>query len=151
MAGSPRRSSKIGGYLQSKLPMVKKQKSIGSNLWRGEREWEKNSQPFPHKYVKPKPLPNTPDYDNDADKDEKREARADLDIKWRNYAVVQGFIQHFQDNIQGAVESRLCQDLEHIRFGFDNVWPKEFLDKIKSYCPLDVQAIKEAKAHFARS
>ena len=72
-----------------------------------EREWEKNSQPFPHKYVKPEPPPNTPDYGNDADKDEKREARADLDIKRHNYAAVQGFIQGFQDNIQDAVESRL--------------------------------------------
>ena len=52
--------------------------------------------------------------------------------------------------MQDAVESRLYQDLDHIRFGFDNAWPKEFLDEIKSHCSLDVQAIKEEKAHFAR-
>ena len=99
--------------------------------------------------VKPEPPPNTLDYDDDTDKCERREARAALDIKWWDYAVIQGFIRGFQDNTQDAVESRLYQDLEHIRFGFDNVWPKEFLDEIKSHCPLDVQAIKKAKAHFA--
>ena len=76
-------------------------------------------------YVKPELPPNTPEYDDDADEDERREARAALDIERRDYAVVQGFIRGFQDNIQDAVESALFQDLEHIRFGFDNVWPKE--------------------------
>ena len=101
-------------------------------------------------YVKPEPPPNIPEYDDDVDEDERREARAALDIERRDYAVVQGFIRGFQDNIQDAVESALYQDLEHIRFGFDNVWPKEFLDEIKSHCPLDVQAMKEAKTHFVR-
>ena len=101
-------------------------------------------------YVKPEPPQNTPDYDDDADKDERREDRAALDIERRGYAIVQGFVRGFQDKIQYAVESALYQDLEHIRFGFDNVWPREFLDEIKSHCPLDVQAIKEAKMHFAR-
>ena len=45
------------------------------------REWEKNSQHFPHKYVKPEPPPNPPDYGDGADEDERREARASLDIE----------------------------------------------------------------------
>ena len=74
--------------------------------------------------VKPEPPPNTPEYDDDTDEDERREACAALDIERCDYAIVQGFIRGFQDNIQDAVESALYQDLEHIRFGFDNVWPK---------------------------
>ena len=101
-------------------------------------------------YVKTEPPPNTPYYDDDADEDERREARAALDIKRCNYAVVQGFIRGLQDIMQDIVKSRLYQDLEHIRFGFNNVWPKEFLDDIKSHYPLDVQAIKEAKVYFTR-
>ena len=101
-------------------------------------------------YVKPEPPPNTPDYDDNADEDERRGARAALDIKGRDYAVVQGFIRGFQDNIQDAVELELYQDLEHIRFGFDNVWPKEFLDEIKSHCPFGVPAIKEVQTYLTR-
>ena len=71
-------------------------------------------------YVKPEPPPKTPEYDDDADEDE-HEARAALDIERRDYAVVQEFIRGFQDNIQDAVESALYQDLERIRFGFNNV------------------------------
>ena len=113
---------------------------------------ERLAEEFPDfpPYVKPATPPNISDYADGADEDDRREARANLDIQRRDYAVVQGFIRGYQENILNAVESRLYQDLEHIRFGFDNVWPKAFLDEIKTHCPLDVQSIKEAKQHFAR-
>ena len=115
------------------------------------REWEKNSQPFPH--TSNPSLLQTP-WTTTTTRTNVRDVKPAP--PWTSndatmYAVVQGFIQGFQDNMQDAVESRLYQNLDHISFGFDNVWPKEFLDEIKSHCSLDVQAIKEGKAHFARS
>jgi hypothetical protein len=91
-----------------------------------------------------------PDYPDNADEDERRDLRANLDIRRRNYAVVQGFIRGFGENIRDACEEKLYQDLEHIRFGYDKLWPIQYMAEIKRHCPLDVQAIKDAKEHLFR-
>ena len=101
-------------------------------------------------YEDPEPPPNVPVYPDDADEDERRNLRSDLDIQRRDDAVVKGFIKGFGENIQDACEEKLYQDLEHIRFGYDEVWPEQYMREIKRHCPLDVGAIKEAKEHLFR-
>ena len=101
-------------------------------------------------YAAPKAPPNVPDYPDGADEDECRNLRAALNIQRRDDPVVKGFIKGFWENIQDACEEKLYQDLEHIRFGYDDVWPEEYMREIRRHCPLDVGAIKEAKEHLFR-
>ena len=62
-------------------------------------------------YTQPEQPPNSPVYPDDADDDDRRDARAELDILRRDYAVVQGCIKGFGENIQDAVEEKLYQGL----------------------------------------
>ena len=43
----------------------------------------------------PRTAPNTLDYEDDADENERSEAWAKLDIKRRDFAIVQGFIRGY--------------------------------------------------------
>ena len=99
-------------------------------------------------YEEPEQPPNVPNYPDDADEDERRDLRAALDIERRDWAVVQGFLQGFGGNVRDACKEKLYQDLEHVRFGYDEVWPVRYMAEIKRHCPLDVQAIKEDKKHL---
>ena len=101
-------------------------------------------------YAQPEAPPNVPEYPEEADEDERSDLRAELDIQRRDDAVVRGFIKGFGENIRDACEEKLCQDLEHVRFGYDEVWPEEYMAEIKRHRPLDVGAIKEAKEHLFR-
>ena len=102
------------------------------------REWEKNSQAFP--YASNPSLLQTL----------RNTMTTQTKMKDVKPAPPWTLNDATMPSSSGSPESALYQDLEHIRFGFDNVWPKEFLDEIKSHCPLDVQAMKEAKTHFVR-
>lgn len=98
----------------------------------------------------PEPPPNAPDYPEEAYEEDIRDARNGLNIERRDHAVILGFIHGFGENFREALEEKLYQDLEHIRFGYNGIWPEQYLAEVKSHCPLDVQAIKDAKAHFCR-
>ena len=103
VGGPPRRSSKIGGHFQSKLPIVKKQR-------------------IP--YVKVEPPPNT-----QTTRTARKKTR---DVKpalpWTSNG---GTMTSSRDSSLGfkttyKMQSALCQDLEHIRFDFDNVGERNF-------------------------
>ena len=53
---------------------------------------ERLAEEFPDfpPYQQPKTPPNTPEYPDNADEDERQEARAELDLQRRDYAIVQG-------------------------------------------------------------
>ena len=99
-------------------------------------------------YEQPEQPPNVPNYPAEADEDERRDLRAALDIRRRDYAVVQGFIKGFSENLRDACDEKTYQDLKHPRFGYDDVWPGQFLEEVKRHYPLGVQAIKDAKDHI---
>ena len=113
---------------------------------------ERLAEEFPDypPYEQPETPPNVPEYPDDSSEDERRDLREALDIQRRDDAVVRGFIKGFGENIRDACEEKLYQDLEHVRFGYDEVWPEGYMAEIKRHCPLDVRAIKEAKEHLFR-
>ena len=68
-----------------------------------------------------------------------------------DYAKVRGFVDGVSQLIQDAVELTYIKPLSHVRYGFNDVWPEQYLDHLLNvWCPLDAAAAREVKAHYER-
>ena len=50
--------------------------------------------------------------------------------KW-DWAVVSGFCRGVNESIMNALDSEYYEDLEHVRFGYDEVKPREYIEHLE--------------------
>ena len=103
-------------------------------------------------YVRPARPPNSPTYPagNPTSIVIRNLVDANNQAK-HDYAIVRGFVDGVSQLIQDAVELTYIKPLSHVRYGFNDVWPEQYLDHLLNvWCPLDAAAAREVKAHYER-
>ena len=69
----------------------------------------------------------------------------------RDYAVVSGFCRGASELIRNALDTEYYEDLEHVRYGYDRIRPREYIEHLEAeHCPLDERATKQAREHYFR-
>ena len=69
----------------------------------------------------------------------------------KDWARVCGFVRGMGENVQDAVDQRYWSGLDHVEYGYLNVWPEDYLNHFTTrFCPLDSQAIDEVKEEYKR-
>ena len=63
----------------------------------------------------------------------------------RDWAVIVGFRRGMGKKICDALDAKYYEDLDHHVYGYEDVWPEDFFDKINIHVPLDEPAIKECR------
>ena len=72
-------------------------------------------------------------------------------LKKRDWAVISGFCRGASEQIRNALDSEYYEDLEHVRFGYDDVKPREYIEHLEDeHCPLDEAAKLDAREHYFR-
>ena len=69
----------------------------------------------------------------------------------RDFAVVTGFCRGAGELIREALDSEYYEDLSHVRYGYDEVKPREYIVHLEDeHCPLDEGAKASERDHFFR-
>ena len=80
-----------------------------------------------------------------------RVATDENNLAKRDWAVVCGFRRGASELIRNALDSEYYDDLDHVQYGYDDVLPRDFIEHLKDeHCPLDEQAVKDARKHYFR-
>lgn len=97
---------------------------------------------------RPDMAPNIP---NNATAHQIRHLSDQNNLAKRDYAVVTGFCRGASELIRNALDVEYYEDLEHARYGYDEVKPREYIEHLEDeHCPLDEQAKKSARKHYFR-
>ena len=80
-----------------------------------------------------------------------RVATDENNLAKRDWAVVCGFRRGASELIRNALDSEYYDDLDHVQYGYDDVLPRDFIEHLEDeHCPLDEQAVKDARKHYFR-
>ena len=102
-------------------------------------------------FFEPTIPPNSPTLPARPTPEQIRDAKAANDLLKRDWAVVAGFRRGVGELIREALDSEYYDDLEHGRFGYDQVTPRQYIEHLEDeHCPLDEQAKKQAREHYFR-
>ena len=69
----------------------------------------------------------------------------------RDFAVITGFCRGASELIRNNLDSEYYEDLEHVRYGYDRIKPREYIEHLEAeHCPLDERATKSAREYYFR-